>query len=143
MENDMTNITNLNENERVAFIKVLAGIANADNHLDEEEKEFIKNIALVYGVSEQNILDGLFNISKEEIINAAKQITNRKTKLELIKEMCMIAHINKILEEAELVLLGQVAQAMDVELSKVEEISRWVLDRIIWLEEGKIIFEEV
>ena len=26
---------------------------------------------------------------------------------------------------------------------KIEQISQWVIDRIIWLEEGKIIFEQV
>ncbi len=139
----MTNLSNLDKEERIAFLKVLAGIANADNHLDEEEKEFIKNIAIVYGISEQNILDGLFNLSKEDIINSAKKISQRKTKLELIKEMCMVAHVNKALEEQETILLAEVAQAMNIELSKVEEISNWVLDRIIWLEEGKLIFEEV
>ncbi|MFI3241664.1 MAG: TerB family tellurite resistance protein [Alphaproteobacteria bacterium] len=143
MENDMTNLAKLDAEERLAFIRVLAGIANADNHLDDEEKEFIQNIAIVYGLSENTILQSLFNTSEEEILEAAKQITLRSTKLELVKEMCMVAHANKVLEEAEMILLGKVAEAMGVELEKVEQISQWVVDRIIWLEEGKLIFEEV
>jgi hypothetical protein len=31
---------------------------------------------------------------------------------------------------------------MGVELEKIQQISQWVIDRIIWLEEGKIIFEK-
>ena len=29
-----------------------------------------------------------------------------------------------------------------VELEKIEQISQWVIDRVIWLEEAKLIFEE-
>ena len=33
--------------------------------------------------------------------------------------------------------------AMGIDLDKIEQISNWVIDRLIWLEEAKIIFEEV
>jgi len=29
-----------------------------------------------------------------------------------------------------------------LEIEKIEQISNWVIDRIIWLEQAKIIFEE-
>ena len=32
---------------------------------------------------------------------------------------------------------------MNIELEKVEEISNWVVEKIIWIEKGKIIFEQV
>lgn len=32
---------------------------------------------------------------------------------------------------------------MGIDLDKIEQISNWVIDRLIWLEEAKIIFEEV
>ena len=47
------------------------------------------------------------------------------------------------LSDQETLLIGRVGQAMGVELEKIEQISNWIIDRIIWLEQAKIIFEEV
>ena len=60
----------------------------------------------------------------------------------LIKEMCILAHADNELTDDEVLLIGRVGQAMGVELEKIEQISRWVIDRVIWLEEAKLIFEE-
>ena len=78
-----------------------------------------------------------------EIINAVKTIDNRRAALELIKEMCVLAHADDELSDQETLLIGRVGQAMGVELEKIEQISNWIIDRIIWLEQAKIIFEEV
>ena len=63
--------------------------------------------------------------------------------MELIKEMCVLAHADDELSDQETLLIGRVGQAMGVELEKIEQISNWIIDRIIWLEQAKIIFEEV
>ena len=47
------------------------------------------------------------------------------------------------LTDREMLLIGRVGLAMGLELEKIEQISRWVVDRIVWIEEGKIIFEKV
>ncbi len=79
----------------------------------------------------------------EEIINAVKTIDNRRAALELIKEMCVLAHADDELSDEETALIGKVGMAMGIDLDKIEQISNWVIDRLIWLEEAKIIFEEV
>ena len=57
--------------------------------------------------------------------------------------MCILAHADNELSESETLLIGRVGQAMGIELEKIQQISQWVIDRIIWMEEAKIIFEEV
>ena len=76
-------------------------------------------------------------------MESVKIIDNRKAALELIKEMCILAHADNELSESETLLIGRVGQAMGIELEKIQQISQWVIDRIIWMEEAKIIFEEV
>lgn len=56
--------------------------------------------------------------------------------------MCLLANTDSDLSDNETLLIGRVGQAMGVELEKIQQISQWVIDRIIWLEEGKIIFEK-
>ncbi len=63
--------------------------------------------------------------------------------MELIKELCVLAHADDVLTDEETLFIGRVGQAMGVELDKIEQISNWVIDKIILAEEAKIIFEEV
>lgn len=143
LEQNMEYLTKLTEDQRIAFMKALARLASADGVLDESEKMFIKEVAKVYGVSEKRIEEILHAGSDADIVDAVRIIDNRKAALELIKEMCILAHADDVLSDSETLLIGQVGQAMGVELEKIEQISQWVIDRIIWLEEAKIIFEEV
>lgn len=143
LERDMAYMSKLNEEQRIAFMKALASLANADGKLDEEEKEFIRHVAVIYGVPEQRVEEILLIKNEEEVLEAVKTIDDRRAALELIKEMCVLAHADNELSDSETLLIGKVGQAMGVELDKIEQISRWVIDRVIWLEEAKLIFEEV
>ena len=143
MEQDMEVLSKLTEDQKVAFMKAFSRLAGADGHLDEDELAFIRSMARVYGISDKRV-DGILKIdSDEEVVNAVKVIDNRRAALELIKEMCVLAHADDELSDQETLLIGRVGQAMGVELEKIEQISNWIIDRIIWLEQAKIIFEEV
>ena len=143
LEQNMEYLNKLDENQRVVIIKILARLANADGKLDDSEKEFIRQVAKVYNIPEKRIEEILNFGADEDIIKSAKIITNRKVALELIKEMCILAHADNELTESETLFIGRVGQAMGVELEKIQQISQWVIERIIWMEEAKIIFEEV
>ena len=56
--------------------------------------------------------------------------------------MCILAHSDNSLSENEILFIGRIGQAMGVELEKIEQISQWVIARIILEEEGHLIFEE-
>ena len=62
--------------------------------------------------------------------------------MELIKEMCLLGHSDSDLTEEETLFIGHVGIALGIELDKIEQISNWVIDKIIWLEQGKVIFED-
>lgn len=143
MENDMSYLADTNEDERVAFLKVLVRLAKVDGNFDSGEKDFIKNLGMIFQVPSSRY-DEIKNVSNDEdVIKAVKVIRSRKTALELIKEMCLLANFDSDLSDKETMLIGKVGQAMGIELEKIEQISQWIIDRIIWLEEGKIIFEKV
>lgn len=143
LEHNMEYLSKLNEEQRIAFMKALARLANADGRLDEDEKQFIKQVAVIYGVPSKRVEEILQIDNDDEIVEAVKIIDSRRAALELIKEMCVLAHADNELSESETLLIGKVGQAMGVELEKIEQISQWVIDRVIWLEEAKLIFEEV
>lgn len=143
MELNMAYLSKLNEEQRIAFMKALASLANADGKLDPEEIDFIKQVAVIYGVPEKRIEEILQTNDVDDIVESVKLIDNRRVALELVKEMCILAHADSELSDKEVMLIGRVGQAMGVELEKIEQISQWVIDRVIWLEEARLIFEEV
>ena len=142
LEQNMDYLTKLNEEQRIVFIKVLARLANADGQLNDNEKEFICQVAKIYNILENRISEVLNFVSDDDIVKEAELIKNRAVALELIKEMCILAHSDNSLSENEILFIGRIGQAMGVELEKIEQISQWVIARIILEEEGHLIFEE-
>lgn len=139
----MDSLSSLNEEQQIAYLKALAHLSKADGAIDEAEQEFLKDMAVLNGVSGARLEEILAQSDAEDVIESVRQITNRRASLELIKDMCVLAHSDDELSDVEVLFIGSVGQAMGVSLDKIEQISKWIIDRIIWLEEAKIIFEEV
>ena len=123
MEQDMEVLSKLTEDQKVAFMKAFSRLAGADGHLDEDELAFIRSMARIYGISDKRVDEILKIDSDEEVVNAVKVIDNRRAALELIKEMCVLAHADDELSDQETLLIGRVGQAMGVELEKIEQKS--------------------
>ncbi len=143
MENEMSCLSEMNEEDRVVFIKILLSLARADGIVDDGEKDFIMSLAKIFEISTDRAEEIKSFRSDEEIVEESKKIKNRRVAMELVKEMCMLANSDGDLNNREVLLIGRVGQAMGLSLDKIEQISQWVIDRIVWLEEGKVIFEEV
>lgn len=143
MENEMSCLSQMNEEDRVVFIKILLSLARADGIVDDGEKDFIMSLAKIFEISTDRAGEIKSFRSDEEIVEESKKIKNRRVAMELVKEMCMLANSDGDLNNREVLLIGRVGQAMGLSLDKIEQISQWVIDRIVWLEEGKVIFEEV
>lgn len=126
--------------EKEIFFKVLIHLSASDGHTDESEIEFIREAALTQDISH---IDELFvPMDEKDILEEVKIIKNRHLALELIKEMCMLSHVDNLLSDEETLFIGKVGIALGIEIEKIEQISNWIIDRIIWLEQARYIFEE-
>lgn len=143
MEHDMEIIASLNEDNKLTFLKVFAKLAAADGHIDSEEKDFIDDVALRYGIPSSRIAEIWQKESDEALVEEVKNIHNRRAALMLIKEMCFLSHADDDLSDNEVLFIGKIGEALGVSLEKIQEISNWVIDRLMWLERGRVIFEEV
>lgn len=139
----MDSLATLNEDQQIAYLKALSYLSKVDGQVDEAEQEFLKDMAVLHGISNDRLKDIMNEEDIEDVIHSVQKITNRRACLELVKDMCVLAHSDDELSDEEVLFIGRVGQAMGVSLDKIEQISKWIIDRIIWLEEAKIIFEEV
>lgn len=143
MDPHLEEMLKMDEENRIAYLKAFTRLACADSSFDENEKRFIANLAKTYQISENRIEEVMHCSDDDAIIAELGKIKSRRVALELIKELCILAHADDVLTDEETLFIGRVGQAMNVELDKIEQISNWVIDKIILAEEAKIIFEEV
>ena len=129
-----------NPEEKRAFFEALIAVADADENCDSDEIKFITEAALSHGITDlPKIIEGR---DTETVLKDVAQIKNRHLALELVREMCMLSHIDNVLSDNETLIIGKIGLAMGIELEKIEQISNWIIDHIIWVEQAKIIFEE-
>ena len=135
-----SHLSKAKKKKKKAFFQVLICLANIDENFDADEMAFIKDAAKTHNLSN---LEELYNYgSPQKVIEQVKVIRDRHLALELIREMWILSHVDNYLSDSETLFIGQVGLALGVELEKIEQISNWVIDRIIWLEQAKLIFEE-
>ena len=140
-ENEMTYTTAMTKEQKLIFLKTLVALAKADTRIDENEKDFLKGMSLVFNLPQEDI-DIKHIPSEDEVVDMVKVIKDRKLAMNLIKEMCMLANFDGDMSDEEIVLIGRVGEAMGLSVDKIQDISQWVIDRIVLQERGKIIFEQ-
>jgi len=131
----------LSEDQKVAFLKTLLFASKIDDDVDDNEIKFIKKMATKYKV--ENVRKIFEPIKERDLLIEIGCLRIRRIALELIKELFRLGHTDGELGDEEILFIGRVAQTLGVEVKKIEQISRWVIDHMVWVEQGRIIFEEV
>ncbi|MDO4161798.1 MAG: hypothetical protein Q4D80_02175 [Pseudomonadota bacterium] len=139
MDNDY--IKTLSYDEKLIFIKVLCCLIRADGVVDASELEFLKAIAIHFDIDINLIVDIAKSAANIDYVREAAHITNRRHALELIKELCVLANVDEKLDDAELDVIINTAEAMGIEEDKIVLINRWVLDSLVLNKAGRIIME--
>jgi len=132
----------LSEEQKSAFIRALIYLAKADGNLDDGEMDYIIALADANGISHREVIKFEKEDSVESILKALSDIKERRVALEVIKEFFLLAYTDNELSEEEMIFIGKCGTAMGIEPEKIEQISNWVIDRIVWLEQARIIFED-
>lgn len=136
-------IRQLDEQQKKAFLHAFIKMACIDGCFDEREKIFIYNAALALGLDYKTTEELMKHQDSKQILKEVSLIKNRAVALELIKELCLLSHTDGQLSDEETLFIGEVAQATNIELEKVEQISNWVINYLILHEQSKIVFEQI
>lgn len=143
----MTNLMVANKNslktakkdEKVAFITILCMLSAIDNNIRPEEIEYIEDLASEMQIE---VLPSFYTYPKELCSCKAARIKNRQLALELLKNMFALAYTDNTFTDSEGHFICTISEALNIEPQKVTEISSWIIDRIIWLEQASLIFED-
>lgn len=130
----------LTDEQKIVFLKTLLYGSKIDGRVEEGEVKFIKKMATKYKVDDiQKIFEPT---SEQKILSELRILRERRVAMELIKELFRLGHTDYDLDDEEILFIGRVAAATGIEIKKVEQISTWIIDYIVWKEQEKIIFEE-
>lgn len=121
------------------FLSTLCTLANADGKIKDSEVRFIESLA---AEMQTEVLPQFFKYSAELCIRNAAKIRSRRLALELIKDMLSLAYTDDEFSDSEGQFICSIGDALNIEPQKIGQISSWVIDRIIWLEQEALIFEE-
>ncbi len=125
--------------EKNFFITALCRLASSDGKIKPEELQYIEELAGAAGIE---IRPAFFNCPDEVFLEEARRFTNRKLALALLKHMFILAYTDNVFSDSEGIFICKISEVLNIEPDKVQEISSWVIDRIIWLEQAEKIFEE-
>ena len=129
----------LKKEEKTAFITILCMLSAIDGNIRTEETEYIKELA---EQMQTEVKQSYFNYPRELGVCKAAMIKDRRLALELLKNMFALAYTDNIFTDSEGRFICDISDALKIEPQKVSEISSWIIDRIIWLEQAALIFEE-
>ena len=99
MENQTNYLSQLSEDEKIIFLQALTNLARCDKNFEDEEKSFIKDLAIVFGISKDKSDIVLQKLSDDELLQKVACIKNRQAALQLIKECCLLANSDGDLSE--------------------------------------------
>lgn len=125
------------EDDRVAFAKFYAYLAQSDHEVSLQEKHSLDDLLFAWGLSEPDVLEVYSVIEHGAVVaELAAQIRNKKTTYLLVQELVTLAMLDENYSEAEKRAVRTIASACDVSLERVESIEQWVSDGIDWRRRG-------
>lgn len=128
--------------QRIAFLSVIAHLARVDGEFDNDEKQFFVDLAKLYNLTKDQAKEAIRPRTEAEILSRVKTITNRGFALVLIREMFYLGYEDGDLSDPEILFISKVGMALNIPLEKMEQISNWVIRGIEWDEEGVDIFTD-
>ena len=132
-------IQNISKEEKDIFLSILCTLSAIDGKSSESEIEFIEEIARDINFK---LKPSHFCIDENFCIYKASNITDRRLSLEITKYMLALSYTDNSFSDKEGKFICKITEALNLEPQKVSEISSWIIDRIIWLEQAYLIFEE-
>ena len=139
---DKNFIETLSAGERFIFVKVICGLVAADRKITREELLYLKELALKFNVGAENISTMVKTANKPALLKQAHMITDRSKALMLIKDLCMTANTDTDLADEEIDFILDIAEAMNIEPSKVKDINAVVNEYLALSQKAAILLEQ-
>ena len=123
----------LEENEKIAFLKLAHMIADSDDKFCKNEKIVINSYCLEMGIDDikVDLNENLNLICSEFILSGTKKI--------VILELMSIINANGIFKESEKKIINELLQTFQLDREFLNEVQEWSKALINLIEQGTIL----
>jgi len=125
--------------EKATFLATLNFAAKLDG-VTQDEITFIDEISEDFQASKDELDVAKKERDEDAILALLPNITNEKTKKELLRELFFLGYADGNLSDNEVIFLSKVGNKLGIDDETIERISEWVIRGIEWEEEGQELF---
>jgi uncharacterized tellurite resistance protein B-like protein len=130
-----------NEEQKLAYIKLLIYLAKSDNNPDTIEKVFIKKMMIRFNLPADSLVGLAVPASLDDIYDVARPIKERAMAIDLLHTLWFAASIDEVIADEEIKIIRSLARILNIDDDTVLVINNFVLDEITFMQQAEDVLE--
>ena len=138
---NLYNAITLTEEQKIAYIRVLAYLAKSDRNPDYIERNFISKLLDRMNLSPDVLKKIYIPRNNEELYRALMPICTRARAIDLLHCLWFAASVNTIISDDEIMIIRKIAQILRIDNDTLLSIHHFVTDEIMFLQHAREVLE--
>lgn len=138
---NLYNAIPLTEEQKIAYIRVLAYLAKSDRNPDYIERNFISKLLDRMQLLPDVLKKIYIPRNNEELYRALMPICTRAIAIDLLHCLWFAASVNTLISDDEIMIIRKIAQILRIDNDTLLSIHHFVTDEIMFLQHAREILE--
>lgn len=138
---NLYNAIPLTEEQKIAYIRVLAYLAKSDRNPDYIERNFISKLLDRMQLLPDVLKKIYIPRNNEELYRALMPICTRAIAIDLLHCLWFAASVNTIISDEEIMIIRKIAQILRIDNDTLLNIHHFVTDEIMFLQHAREVLE--
>lgn len=138
---NLYNAIPLTEEQKIAYIRVLAYLAKSDRNPGYIEQNFIGKLLDRMKLSPDVLKKIYIPRNNEELYRALMPICTRAIAIDLLHCLWFAASVNTIISDDEIMIIRKIAQILQIDNDTLLNIHHFVTDEIMFLQHAREVLE--
>ncbi len=138
---NLYNAIPLTEEQKIAYIRVLAYLAKSDRNPDYIERNFISKLLDRMQLLPDVLKKIYIPRNNEELYRALMPICTRAIAIDLLHCLWFAASVNTLISDDEIMIIRKIAQILRIDNDTLLSIHHFVTDEIMFLQHAREVLE--
>lgn len=138
---NLYNAIPLTEEQKIAYIRVLAYLAKSDRNPDYIERNFISQLLDRMQLLPDVLKKIYIPRNNEELYRALMPICTRAIAIDLLHCLWFAASVNTLISDDEIMIIRKIAQILRIDNDTLLSIHHFVTDEIMFLQHAREVLE--
>ena len=138
---NLYNAIPLTEEQKIAYIRVLAYLAKSDRNPDYIERNFISKLLDRMQLFPDVLKKIYIPRNNEELYRALMPICTRAIAIDLLHCLWFAASVNTLISDDEIMIIRKIAQILRIDNDTLLNIHHFVTDEIMFLQHAREVLE--